>query len=578
MVTNKIRALRVASGPVLLVLLLLGCRPSGPRALLDGSRLLNKGQPAAAAVRLDEAVRAMPTNALAWAYLAVARHESGSLSEAASAYRKALQLKPDMVECRFGLGALHWQRGEWADAREQFAALTVLQPGHAPAWLRLGECQLRLADVPSARRSLSQAIALDETSAEAWNWLGLAQVQAGQWRDADASFERALEQQMNHAPALLNLAVVRQQRLNRPRDALDLYRQYLAFWPSAAHSDEVRAVAAQLEQQLVPPAPPPVVAPAAPSQPAPKLAAAKPATATPLPAASRPATPPPPADRSSLAPPVSVRPNPVPVSEPARSAPKPPTIAAPAVTNAPSAGSEPELVPAPRKRSLLDRLNPVNLFKGNPDGKTVTPLPGASSGPTEPALTLPPWEGAGETRDLPVPNAAGYPRYTYRANVSFVEGDQAEAKRLCREAERLRLGGRLDQAAERSRAAIRANPASYEAHFSLGLVALQAGDLPQALSGFEAATLIQPDSDAARYNLGLALKQGGYPVDAVGAMQRLLQQDPNDVRAHLMLGNLYDRPFGAKSLARRHYQRVLEISPNHPEAASIRFWLKENPP
>ena len=66
-------------------------------------------------------------------------------------------------------------------------------------------------------------------------------------------------------------------------------------------------------------------------------------------------------------------------------------------------------------------------------------------------------------------------------------------------------------------------------------------------------------------------------MDAVLEMQRLLQRDSADVRAHLMLGNLYDRPFGDKTRARRHYLRVLELAPSHPEAGAIRFWLKENP-
>jgi tetratricopeptide (TPR) repeat protein len=225
----------------------------------------------------------------------------------------------------------------------------------------------------------------------------------------------------------------------------------------------------------------------------------------------------------------------------------------------------------------LSKLNPVNLFKGNPDDEPGASQPTGTANATPPTQSTPSRTQVSPSVSLGVPGAARFPRYAYRVGASFVEGDAAAAEKLSREAERLRLRGQLAEAAERSRAAIRVNPASYEAHFSLGLVALQSGDLPQALSAFEAATLIRPASDAARYNLGLALKQAGYPVDAAEEMLRLLQRDPNDVRAHLMLGNLYDRPFGMKSRARSHYVRVLEIAPSHPEAGTIRFWLKQNP-
>ena len=53
-------------------------------------------------------------------------------------------------------------------------------------------------------------------------------------------------------------------------------------------------------------------------------------------------------------------------------------------------------------------------------------------------------------------------------------------------------------------------------------------------------------------------------------------ENPSDARAHLSLANLYAQQLQQASLARDHYQRVLEINPKHAEAAKIRYWLAAN--
>src|ERR1700753_2974715 len=65
---------------VLLVALaagLTGCRPPGPRALLDGQRLIEHGQYSEAVDRLKTATSLLSTNAQAWNYLGLAYHLAG---------------------------------------------------------------------------------------------------------------------------------------------------------------------------------------------------------------------------------------------------------------------------------------------------------------------------------------------------------------------------------------------------------------------------------------------------------------------------------------------------------------------
>ena len=89
------------------VVLLSGCTPSGPRALLEGKRLVDKGQYPQAIQKLKAATTLLGgTNAVAWEYLGLAYQYSGEVAEAEWAYQRALALNHDLSEVRFNLGCL----------------------------------------------------------------------------------------------------------------------------------------------------------------------------------------------------------------------------------------------------------------------------------------------------------------------------------------------------------------------------------------------------------------------------------------------------------------------------------------
>jgi Flp pilus assembly protein TadD len=88
---------------------------------------------------------------------------------------------------------------------------------------------------------------------------------------------------------------------------------------------------------------------------------------------------------------------------------------------------------------------------------------------------------------------------------------------------------------------------------------------------------LQPDSINARYNFALALKQGNYAHDAARELERILEAKPDEVRAHLTLGNLYAQQLDEPYKARLHYLKVIQLDPRNPQAPAIRYWLAANP-
>src|ERR1039457_4252420 len=255
----KINSIRGTFFFLTLALLLSGCTPAGPRALLKGKKYLDRGDVTDAVAQFKKATTLLTTNANAWNYFGVALHRAGQPDDAANAYQTAIRLDRDLVEAHYNLGSLALEQNKPDLAKAEFTAYTLRRPNEAAAWLKLGAAQLKAGDILPAERSFSTVLSLKTSEAEAYNGLGLASMALRKPRDAAQFFTAALQSRANFAPALLNLATVNQQYLHDNRAALENYHGYLALTPRPVGYDEVKAFVAGLEQTDVAPT---VMAPA----------------------------------------------------------------------------------------------------------------------------------------------------------------------------------------------------------------------------------------------------------------------------------------------------------------------------
>lgn len=596
----KIKSIHGALTLVVLALGLAGCTPAGPRALLQGKKNLDQGDPAEAVVQLQRATTLMPANAAAWNYYGVALQRSGrpdAVGAAYNAYKQALELNHDLVEVHFNLGTLWLEQNRPGDAKTEFTAYTLRRPNEAAGWLKLASTQLKLGEIVPAERSYSTVLALKpaelEIYAETYNGLGLARIQLGRPHDAAMFFAAAVKVRPDFGPALLNLATTEHVYLRDDPAALKNYQAFLALAPRPANWDEVNALASSLEQALggTPPAPAPVArpvpaapapAPASAPAPAPRLKTAAPTVARPAmaqkstaaeelmepetaPIATRPpathgvtrAAPPAPAPPAQV---VTVPPAPKIVTAPA--APATASAAAPTVVVA-----EPEQVPE-NKPGLLHKLfgdgttesapEPVYLAKG------LTPLP------------------ADETAARPAakpaePAPVKFPRYHYLSPRPPAAGDRPAANGAFTKAREFEQDENWGDALQGYKTAAQLDPAWFEAQYNTAVLAHRLRNYSLALPGYENALAIQPGSTDGRYNFALALSGAGYMTDAVAELKKILTANPGEVRAHLALANLAAQTLHDPAQARPHYLKVLELDPQNPHASDIRFWLSSNP-
>jgi len=135
--------------------------------------------------------------------------------------------------------------------------------------------------------------------------------------------------------------------------------------------------------------------------------------------------------------------------------------------------------------------------------------------------------------------------------------------------------GRLKEAADSYRAALKLSPRSTPTLVHLGSVSLQLNDTEQASQAFSAALLINPDEAAVQQGLGdVKLAEGSFE-EAGKHFERALQLAPGANRLHYSLGMVY-RALGDLDKARSHLEQrgTARVRAKDPLVDELQFLLQ----
>jgi tetratricopeptide (TPR) repeat protein len=133
----------------------------------------NRGDYAAAAAEIRQALAVDPRDVRSWMLLGRSQERLGDAAGAEQSYRRAVEVDPDHPRARLSLGTLLAQRGARREAIEQLAAAVRLRP-----------------DLPDARFNLAKALAEDGRLAEALAQCDALLQMTPQDRDAQALREQ----------------------------------------------------------------------------------------------------------------------------------------------------------------------------------------------------------------------------------------------------------------------------------------------------------------------------------------------------------------------------------------------------
>ena len=230
-----------------------------------------------------------------------------------------------------------------------------------------------------------------------------------------------------------------------------------------------------------------------------------------------------------------------------------------------------------QKPGFFSKVNPVRWFKD--ENKVIEQA--AAKAPSKSEEAAPPPRPAYRPPITTVPDPQPepprvIPRYQYRKNIPLQSGNRSIAQKVFQQGTEAHQQRRLADAMASYQNAATIDPSFYDAHYNLAVAAYQSRNLPLALAANELAIAAKPSSLDARYNFALTLRDANYPADAAHELSTILKSNPEEIRAHFALANIYAQQLDQPLLARKHYLAVLELNPSHSEAPLVRQWLASN--
>jgi tetratricopeptide (TPR) repeat protein len=114
----------------------------------------------------------------------------------------------------------------YPEAQAAFLALTTDFPDLSGPLTDLGILYAQSRQTALALASFTRAVKANPGNAVAHNWLGTLRRESGDVAGAEQDYRRAIAARPDYAPAYLNLAILYDVALRRPREALAAYQEY----------------------------------------------------------------------------------------------------------------------------------------------------------------------------------------------------------------------------------------------------------------------------------------------------------------------------------------------------------------
>ncbi len=194
-----------------------------------GLLLVNSKAPAAALVRVEEALKEFPDSASLWFALGIAQFDNNKIPEAQKAFEKALSIDSQLIPTLAYLGAVFVEQARYADAVKIYEQAIGLNGKVALLYYLLGDTLLKLTDIDEKRieTALRRAVELDANLTSAHLTLGRLYVRQARWTEAAVFLERAAKLEPNRAETFYQLGRVyaRLKRTDESKATLERFKQ-----------------------------------------------------------------------------------------------------------------------------------------------------------------------------------------------------------------------------------------------------------------------------------------------------------------------------------------------------------------
>ncbi|HEV7890279.1 MAG TPA: tetratricopeptide repeat protein [Pyrinomonadaceae bacterium] len=185
--------------------------------------------PAAAVIRLREALEEFPNSSPLWLALGIAQMGDGKSDDARKSFERALELDPRSAPALAYLGSTYGERGQYAEAASYYERAVNAAPNVAVPYYLAADALLKQpeVDAPRVERYLARAVELEPDFASAHMALAKLYVRGERWTEAAAGFERVtrLDPESSEAHYQLGRVYVRLKRASEAQRELDRFKQ-----------------------------------------------------------------------------------------------------------------------------------------------------------------------------------------------------------------------------------------------------------------------------------------------------------------------------------------------------------------
>jgi len=194
-----------------------------------GLLLVDSKAPAAAVIRLNEALKEFPNSARIWLALGIAQQVDGKSVDARNSFSRVLEIEPKSVPALAYLATSQVEQAQYGEAVKTYERALAVEEKNAILHYLLADTMLKLptSDAAQIQKHLLRSVQLDEKLAQAHLALGKLYARAEQWQKALEQFEQAVLNAPESAEAYYQLGrtLARLKRADESKAAFEKYKK-----------------------------------------------------------------------------------------------------------------------------------------------------------------------------------------------------------------------------------------------------------------------------------------------------------------------------------------------------------------
>jgi Tfp pilus assembly protein PilF len=214
-----------------------------------GLLLTDAYAPAAAVIRLEEALKSFPNSPPLWFALGLAHFKNEKPEKAEEAFKRSLELNPNFASALAYRGMIRVQTGAAAEGITLYEKALQADPKITVVHYLIADALLKQvdADLKRVETHLKRAVEADTTFAPARIALGKLFMRTNRWDEAAAEFERVIKLDPNLPDAYYQLGrtYTRLKRTAEAQSTLDTFKR-LSQTQKEQESKELREVVKRL--------------------------------------------------------------------------------------------------------------------------------------------------------------------------------------------------------------------------------------------------------------------------------------------------------------------------------------------